>query len=515
MAISKPEIHQLPKHFVPSQFKSSANSNYTAVGEPPHHTDTCNVVIFGESGVGKSSLVNLIAGKNSAVTSSSAGGCTTEASAHDSKILIQNEMLKVQLFDTPGLNEGRRGTVPDKEARRVLKKLVQTLMKQGDIHLIIYCVRGERVIRTLRQNYKFIDSQVKKKVPIVLVVTSLESYEPDMEQWWRLNENDISKHGMTFAGHACVTTGLITQSRVTERGRNQSYEAVCKLIAQCRLSNETVVHTGPSRETTHNIPFTTAASRNKGANIVLFGQAGTGKSSLVNLMAGENIARTSSDARSCTLHWQKYPIQFNDASYNVFDTVGLEEPQQGIPQYLNAVENTYWLIQDLERQGGIDLLMFCMRAGRLTPTLENNYRLFYEFLCDKKVPIIVVITHLETVVGEMDNWWERNRAMFNERGVYIAGHACITTIQGNYPERYAQSRTTIYKLVKKFTADEQKEAWKGDNAFVLLMRKLKGLLGGGDSGKDMVSRLKRCGMSSDVANQLADRIKDNSVEQPT
>jgi hypothetical protein len=232
-------------------------------------------------------------------------------------------------------------------------------------------------------------------------------------------------------------------------------------------------------------------------------------------MAGENIARTSSDARSCTLHWQKYPIQFNDASYNVFDTVGLEEPQQGIPQYLNAVENTYWLIQDLERQGGIDLLMFCMRAGRLTPTLENNYRLFYEFLCDKKVPIIVVITHLETVVGEMDNWWERNRAMFNERGVYIAGHACITTIQGNYPERYAQSRTTIYKLVKKFTADEQKEAWKGDNAFVLLMRKLKGLLGGGDSGKDMVSRLKRCGMSSDVANQLADRIKDNSVEQPT
>jgi hypothetical protein len=141
----------------------------------------------------------------------------------------------------------------------VLKKLVQTLMKQGDIHLIIYCVRGERVIRTLRQNYKFIDSQVKKKVPIVLVVTSLESYEPDMEQWWRLNENDISKHGMTFAGHACVTTGLITQSRVTERGRNQSYEAVCKLIAQCRLSNETVVHTGPSRETTHNIPFTTAA----------------------------------------------------------------------------------------------------------------------------------------------------------------------------------------------------------------------------------------------------------------
>jgi hypothetical protein len=126
-------------------------------------------------------------------------------------------------------------------------------MKTGDVHLIIYCVRGERVIRTLRRNYKFIHSQVKGKVPIVLVITSLESYEPDMEEWWRLNESTISKLGMTFAGHACVTTGMIAQSKVTERGRNQSYHAVCKLIEQCRLSNEMVVHDGPSRDITRNI----------------------------------------------------------------------------------------------------------------------------------------------------------------------------------------------------------------------------------------------------------------------
>jgi hypothetical protein len=136
----------------------------------------------------------------------------------------------------------------------MLKTLVQTMMERGDIHLIIYCVRGERQIRTLRKNYKFIHSEVKKKVPIVLIVTSLESYEPDMEKWWKLNKNTISKSGMTFAGHACVTTGMITQSRVTERGRDQSYNAVCKLIEQCRLSKETVVHAGPSRGTTHDIP---------------------------------------------------------------------------------------------------------------------------------------------------------------------------------------------------------------------------------------------------------------------
>jgi hypothetical protein len=69
-----------------------------------------------------------------------------------------------------GLDEG---TVPDTEARRMLKQHVQTLMERGDIYLIIYCVRGEKVIRTLRRNYDFIRSQVKRKVLIVLVVTSL------------------------------------------------------------------------------------------------------------------------------------------------------------------------------------------------------------------------------------------------------------------------------------------------------------------------------------------------------
>ncbi|KAG1815223.1 P-loop containing nucleoside triphosphate hydrolase protein [Suillus subaureus] len=515
MTISKPAGRLRPSSSSESVLsQSSANSNDIAVGEPPHRTDTCNVVIFGESGAGKSSLVNLIAGKDVAATSSDTAGCTTGTSVHE--ILIRNETLKVKLFDTAGLDEDPQGAVPDKEARRILKKLVHALMEQGDIHLIIYCVRSERVIRTLRRNYEFIHSQVKRKVPIVLVVTSLESYKQDMEEWWRLNENTISELGMTFAGHACVTTGMITQSNVTERGRKQSYDAVCQLIEQCR-SNESVYYTGPSQGTTYNIPSKLAASSNRHTNIVLFGQAGAGKSSLVNLMAGENVARTSSDMRSCTLHWQKYPIEFDGKSYNVFDTVGLEEPQLGIPQYLDAIENAYRLIQDLERQGGIDLLLFCMRAGRVTSTVQNNYRLFHEFLCDMKVPVVVVITYLENEVGEMDDWWKRNKYAFDGREIYVAGHACITAIRGNYPDRYEQSRTTICKLV---AADGQREAWKGgDNTFVSFMRKLTGLLAGKEKSrmrKNMVSCLiKRCGLSSDVAKQLADRIKNGMVGRAT
>ncbi|KAG2091854.1 uncharacterized protein F5147DRAFT_437957 [Suillus discolor] len=433
-----------------------------------------------------------------AVTSCDAGGCTTTTSVHE--VLILNETLKVKLSDTVGLNEGPRGIVPDKEARRILKRLLRTLTEQGNLHLVMYCVRGEREIRTLRQNYQLIRSQVKGKVPIVLVVTCLESYQPEMEDWWRINERIISNLGMTFAGHACITTATMTGPVFVER-RTHSYDTVCKLIEQCHLSNNT--------------------GGNKHPNVVVFGQRGAGKSSLVNLIAGKNVANTSIDLKRCMLKWEEYPVKFDGGSYNIFDTVGLEEPQLGIPQYLDAVENAYSLIQNLERQGGIDLLMLCMRAGQLTATLQNNYRLFNEFLCEKKVPFVMVITYLENEVGEMDNWWKRNEKTFRHQEFHVDGHACITAIRGNCPERYEQSRTTIRKLVKEFTADGQKRARKeGEetNQFMSLMRKLRGLVSAKSRSKkdNIVPRLtKRCGLTPNVAKQLADRIKKDAVEGPS
>jgi hypothetical protein len=127
------------------------------------------------------------------------------------------------------------------------------MTEQGDIHLVVYCVRGERAVRTLRRNYELIRSQVKKKkVPIILVITCLESYKPEMEDWWTVNERTISNLGMTFAGHACITTETMTSMHMERR--TKSYHAVCKLIEQHYLANQTGIHTKLSRSTIHHVP---------------------------------------------------------------------------------------------------------------------------------------------------------------------------------------------------------------------------------------------------------------------
>jgi hypothetical protein len=121
-------------------------------------------------------------------------------------------------------------------------------------------------------------------------------------------------------------------------------------------------------------------------------------------MAGKEVSIASPDLQRCTMHWEDYVIDLGDETYKVFDTIGLEEPQLGIREYLESVDSAYRLVKELDRQGGVDLLLFCIRPCRINATLYSNYKLFHDYLCEGNVPIVLVITHLER---EMAGWWER------------------------------------------------------------------------------------------------------------
>ncbi|KIJ16690.1 hypothetical protein PAXINDRAFT_75063 [Paxillus involutus ATCC 200175] len=113
-------------------------------------------------------------------------------------------------------------------------------------------------------------------------------------------------------------------------------------------------------------------------NIVLFGETGVGKSSVINLIAGQHVAEVSPDVIGCTMSSAHYDFLVKGRQLHIWDTIGLEEQELGVNGYLAAIEKSNELIQRLPTQGGVDLLIFCVRGNRVTATMQSNYRLFYE-----------------------------------------------------------------------------------------------------------------------------------------
>ncbi|KAJ8582483.1 hypothetical protein M405DRAFT_562255 [Rhizopogon salebrosus TDB-379] len=242
-------------------------------------------------------------------------------------------------------------------------------------------------------------------------------------------------------------------------------------------------------------------------NIVIFGETGAGKSSVINLMAGRQVARTAPDSHRCTLQWTEYTITLNDGTrYQVFDTVGLEEPRLDSGEYLTAITNAHSLINALKERGGIDLLLFCVRGGRVMATMQSNYRLFFEFFCQEKVPLLLVVTNLERE-ERMEDWYTRNVGHLEKYNIHSVAHACITaatTIDGRHRARYEESRVTVCDLVRAH-CNTLTEGWTGGQGwFVSGLSLLMDFTTGRPKRTDVIGVLtRRCGMTKVAAQQVA------------
>lgn len=252
-------------------------------------------------------------------------------------------------------------------------------------------------------------------------------------------------------------------------------------------------------------------SRDAAQNIVIFGETGSGKSSLVNLILGQNIAATSHGTDGCTLDSTLYETDAGEYHLRIYDTVGLNEPQLGAEYYLSAIEKAHRLMTALNNAGGIHLLIFCVRGGRITATTQHNYRLFYEFLCCRLVPVALVITNLESETP-MEQWWERNSHEFARFGINVIAHACVTCTPGYgnmYAEKYKESKTIISDLLVKCAAEHayavETRTWLTNLSIYLRQLVYTRHV---HSRKQMVRMLiSRCGMRRDDAEIVVSRVE--------
>lgn len=186
-------------------------------------------------------------------------------------------------------------------------------------------------------------------------------------------------------------------------------------------------------------------------NVVIFGGAGAGKSSVINLISGRVRAKVGSGTGGCTLQSTPYMENIDGVQIRIHDTAGLNEAEEGTVAARDAIIALFRLLEGLAE--GISLLVLC-RRGRITDNETRNYKMFVEGLCQKKVPTVILMTGLELEEPNMESWWSRNGQEFHKYGMTFAGHACITSTRGKakggrywYDEEYAESRELTRRLI--------------------------------------------------------------------
>jgi len=180
--------------------------------------------------------------------------------------------------------------------------------------------------------------------------------------------------------------------------------------------------------------------------ILVFGSTGTGKTSLLNCLTGQEH-RVSGGARGCTFKTEEYqPIEKNGNSWTFFDTAGYDEPATGgTISHTDALKSLIDMLHKSTK--GFNLIIMVIRMGRITETIRRNYMLFVDAITKHKVPVVCVVTGCENFdpiqqwVTENEMEFEKSSMVFNR----MVGGCCASG--GRMEPIFAQLRAETTEAV--------------------------------------------------------------------
>jgi hypothetical protein len=193
-----------------------------------------NVIIFGDTGAGKTSVVRMLSDKVEVDPSkgSSAGGSTFESKAYE----IDIDGYHYVFHDTVGLDDATSTSLSPEQALTALYQL--SVKVEGGISLLVYVHRG-KISPSQVENYRLFSRIIcQSKVPTVLVVTGLEEVD-SRDEWWEANKELFNAQGMGIEHHVCITS---TKGVFNKKRREYVYQDI---FDESKKALETVVLEAP------------------------------------------------------------------------------------------------------------------------------------------------------------------------------------------------------------------------------------------------------------------------------
>ncbi|KAF8836429.1 hypothetical protein BDN67DRAFT_332982 [Paxillus ammoniavirescens] len=446
---------------------SHLGSNVSSVEQDIQATGmaTFDILFLGETDIGKN-IIDVIAGQGEGGTPpNGAGGSTPRSDVRE--VQLDNKTFRLHI--APSL-------VSVVAAKQRFQDLLRDLRKNGGPHLLVYCIDGSQSTSWIEATHGAISScfTLPFSIPTVAVVTGVWDLA-QQESWWSDNQTLFANQGVRFAGHAFIpmmshdahspSSNHISESRRTlhalvigncadvstspdpdkNRSRAQHRVRLTQRFMESSLILRIKAVGKPSS--------TSSLDKAKAMDVVLLGETGVGKSSVINLISGKRVARVSHDTMPCTETTELYVVEEKGRTFHLYDTPGLVDPsmgvEAGVEAYVDPIEKAQKLIHSLNSGDGPDLLLFCVSNKPPTAALQRDYRLFSKMICGEKVPFALVVTNLgkdETA----NEWGKEHAATIQNFGIKCSGFAGLRSMQdlsGDNAGLDEESRESILSLL--------------------------------------------------------------------
>ena len=139
-------------------------------------------------------------------------------------------------------------------------------------------------------------------------------------------------------------------------------------------------------------------------NIVIMGQSGNGKSTIVNAIMGKYVAPTGKGVAVTTknqVYTTTYKIEGTVCELNLYDTVGIELSEEVTKTTLLDIEN-YLKESQKSASSDINLVWFCINH-RCSRFQDFEIDLIRKLSYDYEIPFVIVMTQcFEDQIGELE-----------------------------------------------------------------------------------------------------------------
>ena len=159
-------------------------------------------------------------------------------------------------------------------------------------------------------------------------------------------------------------------------------------------------------------------------HVALAGNTGVGKSTLVNVLKGKEIAEVNNNVRPCTTRTMGYEVVEGGTTYCIWDTRGLNEGSEKAALPTRILKRAR-IIPDADRElkdflrgkdPRISLVLFCIEAKKIRVNVHwKIYNKIYADFCQKGLKVAVVVTQMGEKDFKGSEW--KGRCKLTARGV--------------------------------------------------------------------------------------------------